>query len=100
MPQDQTITGAGYKLIIATGSVSRKVQEAIMVGLKRSGEIYKEAVIKNISLDDHSLAELRRLGHPYAVKSPGPPVHSDDRMVHIQTGRLKASIKLQGPKKI
>ena len=92
--KDQDIQKAGYRLIIRTGTVSEKVRQAILRGLKQGGELYYRAVLKNISLTDHTLIELRRLGHPYAVESPGAPAHPDDRMVHEQTGALKASIRV------
>jgi len=92
--KDREIKKAGYRLIIRTGTVSEKVREAILRGLKEGGEVYYRAVMKNISLTDHTLIELRRLSHPYAVESPGAPVHPDDRMVHEQTGKLKASIRV------
>jgi hypothetical protein len=94
--QDRDITKAGYKLIIRSGSVGQKVQDAIVKGLKVSAEEYLKRVKKVISLDDHTLEELRRLGYPYARRGDVKKVHPDDRDVHIQTGKLRKSIRL-GP---
>lgn len=91
---DRTISKAGYQLIIASGSVQKKVKSALTSGLSATGKDFLKQVKKNISLDDHTLAKLRRLGHPYAVDTGASPVHEDDRLVHIQEGDLKRSIKL------
>jgi hypothetical protein len=92
--QDRDVTGAGYQLVIRSGSVGNLVRAAILKGLDATGKDYIKQVKSVISLDDHTLAELRRLGHPYARKGGGKRVHSDDRDVHIQSGRLRKSIKL------
>jgi len=94
---DKDISGPGYRLVIRTGSLSKKMQEAVLDGLKACGQRYYEAVIRNISLDDHTLEELRRLGYPYAKKGSGEPVHEDDRLVHEQSGELKNTIKVSEP---
>jgi len=92
MLSDKTITGPGFRLIVASGTVTQKVRKAIVESLGEVGSEYRKYVLKNISLDDHSLEELRAMGHPYAVSKPADSMHSDDRLVHIQTGRLKSSI--------
>ncbi len=47
--------------------------------------------IKNISLQDHSLADLRRLGHPYAVRFDVDSFVHPDSEVHKQSGSLVES---------
>jgi len=94
MAQDRKVTGVGFQLIIASGSVSEKVKAAIMSGLKTVSKEYAKQIDKVISLDDHSLEELRALGHPYAVGKPTGTLHGDDRLVHEQTGELRDSIKV------
>lgn len=94
MAKDRTVTGAGFQLIIASGSVSKKVEEAIMKGLKTISAEYKRQIDKTISLDDHTLEELRSLGHPYSAGLPPGNLHGDDRLVHEQTGELRKSIKV------
>jgi hypothetical protein len=93
---DKVVTKAGFSLIVRSGSVSKLMQQAIMDGLRDISKNYAEKVKKNVSLDDHSLAELRRMEHPYAVGKPENIPH-DDRMVHIQTGELKRGIKYNPP---
>jgi len=95
MAQNRKVQGAGFQLIIRTGSVTEAVQKAVMKGLTDVGKQYKERVMKNISLDDHTLQELREMGHPYRVTGPKDALHGDDRLVHEQSGKLKSSIRLQ-----
>ena len=56
---------------------------ARQVAASRTKEIY-EAVKELTSLTDHSLADLRRMGHPYAQRVNRPP-HPPER-THIQSG--------------
>lgn len=93
---DRTVTGAGFQLVIASGSVSAKARTAILKGLSQVAKNYKEQVIKNISLDDHTLEELRKLGYPYASGKAGS-LHGTDSMVHTQSGELKRSIQSAPP---
>jgi HK97 gp10 family phage protein len=94
MASDRTVTGAGFKLVIKSGSLTKQVQAAVMAGLGEVGEQYKEEVIKVISLDDHTLQQLREMGYPYSSKKPEGTVHGDDRLVHEQEGELKRSIQV------
>lgn len=43
---------------------------------------------KNISLSDHSLADLRGMGHPYARRAP-QAIHDPGYQVHEQTGEMR-----------
>ena len=54
--------------------------------------LYKE-VTKNISLTDHSLEDLARLGHPYARRHgpEGAGIHQPPWLVHKQSGKLLKS---------
>lgn len=51
------------------------------------------AVTKNISASDHTLADLRRLDHPYATRhgSRGLNLHDPNYVVHKQSGKLLKS---------
>lgn len=99
MAKDRKVQGAGFQLIISSGSVSEKVQAAILSGLEDVTSNYKKQVIKNISLTDHDLKDLRELGYPYARGKPEDFPH-DDRMVHIQEGVLKRGIHSNPPEQI
>ena len=93
---DRVVTKAGFQLIIRSGSLSKAVRSAIMDGLEEIAKNYKNQIVKNISLDDHTLQELRQLGYPYSTKQPENSLH-DDRMVHEQSGDFKKSIKSSRP---
>jgi hypothetical protein len=94
---DRTETGAGFQLTIRSGSVSAKVEKAVIAGLRNVARQYAEEVDKAISLDDHTLQELRTLGYPYAVAGSGTGLHGTDSLVHEQTGKLRQSIKQWPP---
>lgn len=54
-------------------------------------DVLDKEVTKNISLTDHSIADLRGLDHPYAARwgtSKASALHSPYWVVHSQTGRL------------
>lgn len=98
MANDRTVNGAGFQLVIASGSVSKKIQDAIMDGLVDVGEAYRKQVIRAISFSDHTLQELREMGYPYSTRfGEGSGPHGDDRIVHEQDGKLKQSIKISKP---
>lgn len=54
-----------------------------------------EEVTKNISYADHSLRDLRRMGHPYARRhgAQGIALHEPNWVVHKQSGQLISSKK-------
>lgn len=58
--------------------------------MKNVADILNKKIEDNISLDDHSLEDLRKLGHPYARRSP-VGIHTPSYQVHKQSGRLKDS---------
>jgi len=51
-----------------------------------------KAVQENIGLTDHTLEDLKNMGHPYALAHPANP-HSPEYSVHNQGGTLKESIE-------
>ena len=92
MPNDRTVSRPGFQLIIKSGTVTKLIQEQIKLGLEEINKEYLKAVDNNLSLDDHTLQELRKLGYPYSHGKPENVLH-DDKMVHEQTGALRKSIK-------
>lgn len=50
--------------------------------------ILDKQVEKNTSIDDHSLSDLRAMGHPYARRAP-QEIHTPPFQVHAQSGKLK-----------
>lgn len=94
---DRKVTGAGFQLIIASGSVSAKIRAAVLEGLQQVAKQYHAQVLRNISLDDHTLEELRKLGHPYSTSLPVDSFHGSDALVHEQSGKLKRTIRVWPP---
>lgn len=78
------------KNIKAFGGGFLKHVDKTMEGARK---ILDKEVTKNMSLQDHSLADLRELGHPYARRygSQGLGLHEPYWLVHIQSGALLAS---------
>lgn len=95
MAIDRTTKYAGFSLIIRSGTVSEKIKTAVVEGLVDIGEKYLVKVKTTIGLEDHTLAELRKLGHPYRVGAAPNSIHGDDRMVHVQSGKLRDTIRVQ-----
>ncbi|MFA5089796.1 MAG: hypothetical protein WC510_02025 [Candidatus Omnitrophota bacterium] len=60
--------------------------------MKEVSGMLKEEIQQNISLQDHSLESLRRMGHPYRIVGPGLH-HPESYKVHIQSGQLVSSLK-------
>ena len=50
-----------------------------------------------ISARDHTLADLRRLGYPYAKRKPANP-HDPPVVVHVQNGNLISGLQQTPPK--
>lgn len=82
--------------------------DTVAENIKRFGGGFKEHVRKvmdyagamldaditlNMSISDHTLAELAALGHPYAARhgSQGIPIHSPYWLIHTHTGHLLSS---------
>lgn len=68
------------------GQFLKTVNETMKVG----GQTVEYRIRRNSSLSDHSLAALRRLGHPYASRhgSKGLQIHDPYYQVHSQGGGL------------
>lgn len=75
------------------GRAGRKAQQkALMAG----GAVLREAVRQNLSITDHNLSDLRRMGHPYARRHGSIRVHPERPfMVHRQSGRMRNATTLE-----
>ena len=69
----------------------RFLQE-VNVDMEKSELILKSKIKENISNTDYTLADLRRMGHPYARKNPNPP-HTPEYIVHRQSGKMLQGLK-------
>ena len=67
--------------------------ETVNKTMKKVSLVMDNQVTKNISLRDHSLEELRMLGHPYAKRhgEKGIPLHNPYWQIHERTGKLMDS---------
>lgn len=62
-------------------------------GLKDAAEHLLTKMKEKAGWLDHTLDELEKLGHPYAIREPHPPHEGD--IVHIQSRRLYNNIKIR-----
>jgi len=58
-----------------------------------ASDIMKKKLVENVSLLDHSLEDLRKLGHPYAKRSRSRRVHSPFWLIHRQTIGLGRAVR-------
>ena len=70
-----------------------KVVENTTAALRESALIVFGKIRTNADLTDHTLADLAELGHPYAKRNP-QQLHDPNYQVHIQTGALYHSIRI------
>jgi len=86
----------GLEVVLANINTTKKVfDKGRKVAIENAGKILDREIKKNISLTEHSLAELRELDHPYAKRHGvrGKNLHSPYFAVHSQSGILKSSQK-------
>ncbi|MCD6149074.1 hypothetical protein J7J18_06910 [bacterium] len=76
------------RLLIRLPSVS-KIYDDLERRKQKSIDVIFEEVIRLVSGEPLSNEELRRRGHPYSRRRPT----NLSPLVHIRTGRLKASIR-------
>ncbi len=89
------VTGQGVVAgnIIKFGKGFTDHVQKTMVG---AVDILNIEVTKNISLSDHTQADLAKLGHPYAARhgSKGMGIHEPYWQIHRQSGKLLSSKKI------
>lgn len=61
-------------------------------GMKAISVMLNDEIKQNISMQDHDLESLRRLGHPYRIGGSGLH-HPESYRIHIQSGQLVGSLK-------
>ena len=62
--------------------------------MEKIRKIVVNKLTENVSLTDHSLSDLARLGHPYS-RARGRPLHSPNYKVHTQSGKLLGGVYSQ-----
>ena len=69
------------------------------LALLRAGQYLNTEITKNLTLHDHSLEQLKRMGHPYAQRHGSIGVHQNKPfVVHSQSGKLANTLhyKMKG----
>jgi len=61
--------------------------------MKKAADMLDVEVTKNMSITDHSQADLSKLGHPYARRygPEGKGIHRPPWLIHRQSGKLLSS---------
>jgi len=73
-----------------------RAKAGAFTGVIEALKIADEASQKLISAQDHSLEELRIMGHPYSEADPNPP--HDDPVIHVQTGDYLNALTVTPPR--
>lgn len=76
-------------------------KQAAIQAVEAAGRVLRDLVKQNISLTDHSLADLAAEGHPYARRHGGIKIHQKGtkaltdpaNRVHRQSGKLLSALK-------
>ena len=80
---------ASSRLLEETTRILQTMQNRLELA---AGHLWAE-MRKNIdALPSYSLEELRRMGHPYAVRAPSKDIHDPIWQVHVQSGQLIRSL--------
>lgn len=95
-----------YNIIMAKKALlelEKNVDKYLETGLRQAALRTLEREKQNIGLTDHSLEELKQLGHPYNQESP-VKIHNslpgnEYGPVHIQSGNLRNSLTIWQEKK-
>jgi hypothetical protein len=67
---------------------------AMKTGIEKAGKYYMDRLKTNVSMGCHTLADLRRLDHPYARRHPQikPVGHKYSWAVHARSGTMARSL--------
>jgi hypothetical protein len=63
------------------------IKKAVEGVLKESAAILLDKMRENASLTDHTLSDLKEIGHPYSQSNPRN-IHRPSFLVHRQSGQL------------
>lgn len=96
MPRDKTrVVGIEATVINLRDLKDKFIRAAAGRALTKVGGVAMAAVYANLTRNDHSLAQLRRMDHPYAKRHGSINIHpSQPHVVHERTGLMAA--RLQG----
>lgn len=72
--------------------ILRLVEESLQKRMAKAAEHLRSRMVENASLVDHSLDDLKKIGHPYKPGETSP--HKPSWLVHKQTGDLADNIEV------
>lgn len=95
MARDKTrVVGIEATVINLRQLSDRVLREAAGRAMGKAGEVAKGAVYANLTRTDHTLAQLRRMDHPYAKRHGAIRVHpGETHVVHTHTGRMASALR-------
>lgn len=86
--------GSVRATLMALEHTTGNVEEAARVALEDAAKVLLKHARKVLSLTDHTLKDLRRADHPYAVRHGRIRIHkATPWKVHTHTGRLLRALK-------
>lgn len=84
----------GLKLETHFDGVQKAVMRGLIQGLMGAMDLYRKGVLEQVALvDEHTLKELAKMGHPYAKRKPKDQPHPDE-VVHQQSGALAKGFRV------
>ena len=96
--------GSFRATLITLSELSMDLETAARPALAASAEVILAQARKVLSLTDHTLKDLARLDHPYALRHPRIRIHqANPWKVHTHSGQLLRALKdtpydaMQGP---
>jgi len=76
------------------GLDKRLAKDAVALAMGSAGAIALAEAYRNVTRGDHSIAQLRSLGHPYAERHGSIRIHAGEtHVVHSHTGKMAAALK-------
>jgi hypothetical protein len=92
-----TVKISGLEVGVELRNMGTRAKAAALVGVIRALQVGKAKTVALLSADDHSLAELAAMGHPYS-KVHGFVIHVPDETVHTRGGELVDGVTAVPPK--
>jgi len=93
-----TANAGALKLTIGALGTLQDPRAVARIALGEAAKVLREEVSATISLRDHSLSDLAKLGHPYAARHGSIQTSAlghDEHRVHRHTGRLVNALRME-----
>ncbi len=75
----------------------QQLQDELMFAMNEIGPILDAVIKENVGTQYYSLADLKKMGHPYSIAHPHPPMNP--AIINFQTGEFYESTKRMPPVK-